>query len=122
SKFFAPGHDRWAEAFLTTKIHGSVAGFLAANGYGPSGKNAREEASQANRFFVQVTVRRTDPVDPRAVRQALRDAGGVGGKNGFVFPSQGAMEAAIEAVVSRYGSKYVCGGQEIGTVEDFLRR
>ena len=43
--FFAPGHDKWAEAYVTKRLYGSVAGYLEANGYGPGGKSARDEAN-----------------------------------------------------------------------------
>lgn len=43
--FFAPGHDKWAEGYVTRKKYGSVAAYIDAHGYGPNGKNAREESS-----------------------------------------------------------------------------
>jgi hypothetical protein len=47
-KFFAPGHDRWAEAFVISNRYGNVAAFLEHHGYGPGGKNARLEAKQVD--------------------------------------------------------------------------
>ncbi len=41
-RFFAPGHDRRAEAALIRLEYGSVAGFLEEHGYGPGGKNLME--------------------------------------------------------------------------------
>lgn len=39
--FFAQGHDKIAEAAVILDEYGSVADFLSAHGYGPSGKNPR---------------------------------------------------------------------------------
>ena len=44
--FFAPGHDRRAEAALIRLQYGSVAGFLEEHGYGPGGKNLMQEAKK----------------------------------------------------------------------------
>ncbi len=40
--FFAPGHDRKAEAALIRLEYGSVAQFLEDHGYGPGGGNLME--------------------------------------------------------------------------------
>ena len=37
--FFAPGHDRKAEAAIVRLEYGSVARLLEEHGYGPGGKN-----------------------------------------------------------------------------------
>jgi hypothetical protein len=42
-RFFAPGHDRRAEAALIRLEYGDVAGFLEEHGYGPGGKNLMQE-------------------------------------------------------------------------------
>ena len=39
---FLPGHDRVAESSVIRAEYGTVADFLAAHGYGPNGKSARE--------------------------------------------------------------------------------
>jgi hypothetical protein len=39
--FWAPGHDKFAEAAVITLKHGSVAEFLIAEGFGPDGRNVR---------------------------------------------------------------------------------
>jgi hypothetical protein len=39
---FLSGHDRIAESAVIRAEYGSVADFLAAHGYGPGRKNARE--------------------------------------------------------------------------------
>jgi hypothetical protein len=43
--FFLQGHDKRAEAYVHAVEYGSVAGFLAAHGYGtePGQKNAKAE-------------------------------------------------------------------------------
>ncbi len=41
--FWAPGHDKYAEAAVIIMQHGSVAEFLVQEGYGPGRKNARKE-------------------------------------------------------------------------------
>jgi hypothetical protein len=41
--FFLPGHDKTAESNVIRCEYGSVVDFLAAHGYGPSGKSTVEE-------------------------------------------------------------------------------
>jgi len=41
--FFASGHDKVAEAAVILTLYGGVPEFLAHHGFGPGGKNAREE-------------------------------------------------------------------------------
>jgi len=41
--FFKQGHDKRAEARLIRLVYGSVAGFLDAYGFGPGGRNLRQE-------------------------------------------------------------------------------
>lgn len=42
--FFAPGHDKRAEAAVVKTVYGSVPHFLIEHGFGPDGpKNADEE-------------------------------------------------------------------------------
>lgn len=41
--FFLSGHDRIAESAVVKMKYGGVAEFIAHHGYGPDGKNAREE-------------------------------------------------------------------------------
>jgi hypothetical protein len=40
--FFAPGHDKRAEAAIVKVEYGDVPSLLAKHGYGPGGKNAHE--------------------------------------------------------------------------------
>jgi hypothetical protein len=40
--FFAPGHDKRAEAAIVKVEYGSVPDLLVKHGYGPGGKNAHE--------------------------------------------------------------------------------
>jgi len=40
--FFAPGHDKRAEAAIVKVVYGSVPDFLDRHGYGPGKKNAHE--------------------------------------------------------------------------------
>jgi hypothetical protein len=48
--FFAPGHDKRAEAAIVKVEYGSVPDLLDKHGYGPGGKNASEALAkfQAN--------------------------------------------------------------------------
>ena len=41
--FFAPGHDKFATGVVIKQCYGSVAEFLVRHGFGPEGRNAREE-------------------------------------------------------------------------------
>ena len=41
--FFLPGHDKAAESALILVNWGGVPEFLAAHGFGPGGRNPREE-------------------------------------------------------------------------------
>jgi hypothetical protein len=41
--FFAPGHDKIAEAAVVKVEYGDVPNLLVEHGYGPGGKNASEE-------------------------------------------------------------------------------
>lgn len=41
--FFAAGHDKVAESAVILTNYGGVPEFLVAHGFGPDGKNAREE-------------------------------------------------------------------------------
>lgn len=85
--FFAPGHDKRAEAHVTKTVYGSVASYLDAHGYGPNGKNAKKEAEMAMdqhlRYFIQLTIRKDDPVNPAHVAQAISPAGLKWGYGGF---------------------------------------
>ena len=38
--YFVPTHDRIAESFVIKTEYGSIAAFLAAHGYGPTGRMA----------------------------------------------------------------------------------
>ncbi len=40
--FFAPGHDKVAEAGVILSVFGGVPAFLQAHGFGPGGKSACE--------------------------------------------------------------------------------
>ena len=44
--FFTPGHDKRAEDAVIKVEYGGIAPFLAAHGYGPSGKNPILERSR----------------------------------------------------------------------------
>jgi hypothetical protein len=44
--FFAPGHDRRAEAAVVRLEYGSVAQLVEEHGYGPGGKNLMEALSE----------------------------------------------------------------------------
>ena len=41
--FFLQGHDKVAESAVISMVYGDVPGFLVEHGYGPGGKNARQE-------------------------------------------------------------------------------
>lgn len=41
--FFRPGHDKIAESAVIAVDYGGVAELLQRHGYGPGGRNAREE-------------------------------------------------------------------------------
>lgn len=41
--FFAAGHDKVAESAVILLEYGGVASFLIHHGFGPSGRNARQE-------------------------------------------------------------------------------
>ena len=38
--YFVPSHDRRAESFAISAEYGSIAAFLVAHGYGPTGRMA----------------------------------------------------------------------------------
>jgi hypothetical protein len=111
NRFFAVGHDKFAEGHVTLTRYGSVAAYLAHHGYGPGGKNARDEADilkgNKMKFFVQMTVRKTDPVDPEAIAQDLKNLGGKVTGNGFGFQSRALRDAAYGQVSKKYGDMYV---------------
>ena len=44
--FFVSGHDKFAESAVISMKYGSVAGFIVRNGFGPDGKNLREEVER----------------------------------------------------------------------------
>ncbi len=44
--FFLPGHDRIAESLVIAAEYGSVAEFLSAHGYGPTGEKTASRAGQ----------------------------------------------------------------------------
>ena len=44
--FFAAGHDKLAESAVILTNYGGVPEFLIAHGFGPGGKNARQELEQ----------------------------------------------------------------------------
>lgn len=41
--FFSPGHDKIAESAVILVVYGGVTRFLREHGFGPGGKNARDE-------------------------------------------------------------------------------
>ena len=41
--FFVQGHDKRAEAAIVKTVYGGVPELLVAHGFGPGGKNAKEE-------------------------------------------------------------------------------
>ncbi len=41
--FFLQGHDRIAESAVIKMVYGDVPGFLVQHGYGPDGKNPKQE-------------------------------------------------------------------------------
>lgn len=43
TSFFLPGHDKVAESAVINLEYGSVAEFMVKYGFGPGGRNAREE-------------------------------------------------------------------------------
>ena len=45
--FFVSGHDKVAESKVIVAEYGSVADFLAAHGYGPGGRKAKEAKPNA---------------------------------------------------------------------------
>ena len=116
-RFFSAGHDKFAEGHVTLTQYGSVAAYIAAHGYGPGGKNARLEANQIKgakmRFFVQLTVRSGDPIDPNSIAADLTALGGVKTGNGFGFTSRGARDSAFQAVASKYGDLYVSAADTV---------
>lgn len=120
--FFAPGHDKWAEGYVTKTHYGSVAGYLDAHGYGPDRLNARKEASgEQARFFIQLTIDRGDTIDPELVVKAIEDQGGVRTRNGFGFNSAEARDAAFREVARTF-PRYIAAGEVVGTVQTFSRR
>ena len=44
--FFRPGHDKVAESAVILVEYGGVPEFLSHHGYGPGGKNARDEVAE----------------------------------------------------------------------------
>ena len=46
TSYFAPGHDKRAEAKVVKDVYGSVVYFLAAHGYGPEGRDLMEPVSE----------------------------------------------------------------------------
>ena len=44
--FFLPGHDKTAESAVISVEYGGVPEFLDHHGYGPGGKNARQEVAE----------------------------------------------------------------------------
>ena len=44
-KFFLPGHDKVAESAVILVEYGGVPGFLVRHGYGPDGKNPKNEVA-----------------------------------------------------------------------------
>jgi hypothetical protein len=47
--FFAPGHDKRAEAAVVKVVYGSVPQLLLAHGFGPEGKNASDALAEYQR-------------------------------------------------------------------------
>lgn len=107
--FFAPGHDKWAEGYVTMTRYGSVAAYIDAHEYGPNGKNAREEASAVEQYkhFIQLSIRASDPVSPESVAQAIEDQGGIRTRNGFAFSSSEARDAAYAVVAQAFSDKFI---------------
>ena len=44
--FFLPGHDKAAEAAVISVVYGGVPRFLVQHGYGPEGKNPKQEMAR----------------------------------------------------------------------------
>ena len=44
--FFLPGHDKTAESAVISVEYGGVPEFLNRHGYGPGGKNAKQEVAE----------------------------------------------------------------------------
>ena len=44
--FFLQGHDRIAESAVIKMVYGDVPGFLVQHGYGPNGKNPKQEIAR----------------------------------------------------------------------------
>ena len=44
--FFLQGHDRIAESAVIKMVYGDVPGFLVQHGYGPEGKNPKQEMAR----------------------------------------------------------------------------
>ncbi len=44
--FFLPGHDKVAEAAVISVVYGGVPRFLVQHGYGPGGKNPKQEMAR----------------------------------------------------------------------------
>jgi hypothetical protein len=120
--FFAPGHDKWAEGYVTKTHYGSVAGYLDSHSYGPHGRNARKEASgEQSKFFIRLTIDRGDHVDPEQVGRAIEAQGGIRTRNGFGFLTVEARDAAFQ-VVAKVFPRYIAAGEVVGTVKSFACR
>jgi len=120
--FFSPGHDKWAEGYVTKTRYGSVAGYLDAHGYGPNFRNARKEAAgEQARFFIQLTIDRGEPVDHEQVAKAIEAQGGTRTRDGFGFPTAEARDAAFREVAKEF-PRYIAAGEVVGTVQRFSRR
>jgi hypothetical protein len=118
--FFAPGHDKWAEGYVTKTRYGSVAGYLDAHGYGPDRRNARKEAA-GEQYFIQVTIDRGEPVDREQVAKAIEAQGGIRTRSGFGFPTAEARDTAFREVAKEF-RRYIAAGEVVGTFQSFSRR
>ena len=47
--FFRPGHDKTAESAIVKVVYGSVPELLEKHGFGPGGRNARDELDEYRR-------------------------------------------------------------------------
>ncbi|MGP0067232.1 MAG: hypothetical protein ACLQGP_27015 [Isosphaeraceae bacterium] len=100
-----------------------MASYLDAHGYGPNGKNARKEAELAMdhqlRYFIQLTIRRDDLVNPAHVARAIEQEGGIRTRDGFGFPTVEARDAAYQQVIQQFPQRYIAAGEIMGSVASF---
>lgn len=106
--FFQQGHDKIAEAYVTRRVYGSVAAYVARHGYGPGGRNVHEERRGGPfRHLLQLTIRDSDKVNREKVVDKIAELGGKPTGNGFGFASRDDRDNAYAEIATWFGRHVV---------------